>query len=220
VSADDRLLGQLAAVARQQQAQDPPAELMAADPARQEALVDVVLGKSSGDRPPLAGQLLAPMRRRLGRWIAGLVLPLAAAAGIALWWRMSPPPLPPYTATVTGGVSEVRGPEDPGAPLVIEGDAPVQVILRPERATTVTVGAAAFWVRGDEVRAWSDAHPERSAAGAFLLRGRAERPFGPGPGFLLLVVAPAGEVPRALDAARLRAPSPGWRVVRHPVVWR
>ncbi len=219
MSADDRLLQSLAGVAREQRGVAVPPELSRPDPARRESLVDVVVAataaSTSSGRP-----MVMPVRRRVGRWLAGLAVPIAVAAAVVVWVRAPGVDLPSYVATVTGGVSERRGSPSEGAPLIVEQGTAVQIILRPAVATSAPVDARAFWVRQERVQVWGGAEVERSASGAFLFRGLAERPFGPGPGALVMVVAPAGELRGVIEAARLQHPPSRWRVVRRPLVWR
>jgi hypothetical protein len=226
VSADDGLLKSLAAVAREQQAATVPAELGRPDPARQEQLVEVVVAATTARQAPPgpARQMTIPPRRRLGRWLAGLALPVAVAAGVAIWMRGTGPELPSYVASVTGGVSERRGAVPGGATLVLDAGTPVQVIVRPAVVTSAVVEARAFWVRQEQAepqaQVWAGARIERSPTGSFLVSGPAERPFGPGPGSLVVVVAPAGELGAVIEPATLQHPPARWRVMRHPLVWR
>jgi hypothetical protein len=230
MSADDRLLETLGALAREQESEAAPAELLRPlDPERRERLVDQTLaglaatpGERTSPRSPAEVGPPTPIRRRLGRWLAGFTVPLAVTAGVLLWLRA--PALPSYLAAVTGGVAELRGPpaaSDPLTPVRLAPGAPLEIVLRPE--TAVRGGspeARVFFVRDDRFAPWRPAIADHAASGAFLFRGLVESPFGPGPGEMVMVVAPAGALAAVVDAKLLRTPPARWRVVRQSVRWQ
>jgi hypothetical protein len=222
---EDRLLRSLGTLAREQDAEQPPAALLPPlHPAAHGRLVDEILGTAVPAPRPLAVAtegVAVRAQRRLGRWLAALLVPAAVAAGATLWLHAAPPPLPGYEATVTGGVSETRSAPPPStAPILLDPGSPLEVVLRPQTEVPRSLEARAFWARADDLRPWTEAEVDHSPRGAFRFRGRAPRPFGPGPGHLVLVVAPPGQLPATIDASSLRSPPRVWRVVRQPVHWR
>lgn len=230
---DDRMLEALAGLAREQQGDEPPAELLAppADHVKARIVDDALLALGGA---PLAAptQARAPVAadppgllRRL-RWLFAVGVPVAAAAAAVV--LLAPggdraPALPRYAMEIRGGVAELRsGAGTPAeAPLVLAPGSSVELVLRPATAATGDVEARVFWVQGGQARRWN-AQVQRSDEGAFLVRGPAERPFGPGPGAdegeLVAVVARPGSLPD--EAGVTGTPRPGWQVFRRAVSWR
>jgi hypothetical protein len=229
MSDDDRLLRALGQLAREQEAQQPPADLLRPPaPAAQERVVGAVLAQLAGAAAPAAPAIAPPAavpaaRRRRWRWTLGLLVPLAAAAaGVVLWMRADPgAALPAYAMTVAGGVAEYRaaGAGDDGKPLALAAGAPLEVVLRPAIPARGTPGLRLFWVRGGQVRRWA-VEPQRSPEGALRVRAPAEAPFGPGPGELVAIVARPDLLPDAIAVEALAAPADGWQILRRPVDWR
>jgi hypothetical protein len=176
-----------------------------------------------------AGRARARIVRMLIVAAAGLIVGAVGVRSQRQRVPAPPPPPPPrgptlpaYVMNIAGGKVELRS-TAPGeayvAPVVLEGEARLEVVVRPEREVTERVDIRLFWVKGDGVRAWQiTGEPGRFSD--LRYRGSAERPFGAGEGELVAVVSAAGDIPAEPPVAWLRAPPPHWRVPRQNVLWR
>lgn len=190
------------------------------DAAFVDALVDqVAAGRSRPGAPaPAAVSDLARHRqRRTRRLLASTsTIGLAAAAAITIFFtsRGRLRPLPEFEVTLTGGMADERGRDDPGAASGrrFAPDSEIDLVLRPATALTSDLAASAF-VRAHGPGA---ARPVRSLtlpvlvsnAGAVRLAGPVARIFaGAGDRVSLIVVLQTGPDPdRALRIADGREP--------------
>jgi hypothetical protein len=172
----------------------------------QARVVNEIAGELAKARPEMESQKtrgrLLPFRpatlRRVG-WLTAA----AAAAGLFLLLR-SPatmPPLPDYTAELSGGIKTFRGEEATEPQVFAPGDR-FQLILRPK---TETLGkgleAQCFLLRGRELRRLG-VESEIAPIGSVRLEGLLDRDLSPGIWTLLAIVGRQSEMP---DAAALRS---------------
>jgi hypothetical protein len=193
------------------------------DRATQAALAG--LGKATpvtgtGDSPASVVPLHAPPRRRM-LWA---LVPMAAAAGIALW-AMRPPPagrLAEYGLELTGGLADTRS-DDPAArsaPKLGPG-ARLNLVLRPTRESNRPVVAQAWLARDGKLQAWPVV-PEISPAGAVRIAGSFEAlglgGLAPGEWEAVVVVAPTDHLPDEAEIAATLTDAPPsdapWRLQR------
>ncbi len=154
------------------------------------------LGKTAAEAKPKETRArLLPFRpvtlRRAG-WLTAA----AAAAGLFLLLRgpASMPPLPVYTAELSGGIKTFRGEESPpsGPPLFIPGSQ-VTLVVRPEHAVTGEVDAQAFLARGAEWIVWGPRIEIHD--GSVRFQGELGREIQPGEWRLWAVVGRPGKLP-------------------------
>lgn len=231
---EDRLLSELADLARQRDGLDERWDRLAAGTlaAEEEAELRALAETSPEAREaweafrPLGPEFQARVVDKIAAgqrawwvfpfspavWFRGLVTAAAAAAVLLL---VVPPdaPLPDYQiASVKGGSSETRG-EQPRdfAP----GDR-IQAVLRPETASRTRVEAQLFLLRDGELRPL-EAQSE-TAGGSVKMNGKLDRDLQPGTWTLWAVVGRPGELPDPAElqslAARSQARGEDWRAVR------
>jgi hypothetical protein len=128
--------------------------------------------------------------RRVG-WLTAA----AAAAGLFLLLR-SPAPLPPlpaYTAELSGGIQTFRGEERPPGPPVFALGSTVTLVVRPQQPVTGEVEARAFLARGAKWIPW-ESRIEISN-GSVRLRGELGRKILPGDRGIWVVIGRPGKIP-------------------------
>jgi hypothetical protein len=211
----DSLLRKLGQLAREQDGEAPPAELLSAhgDAARAR-----IVERALGALAPAPRAVRARSRKRL---FFAFALPLAGAAALlVLVPRARPPgaPLPAYALEVSGGVAEVRG-TPPAGPLLLEAGARVELRLRPQHPIDGAADARLFWRAGRDLRRWP-VRAQMSPEGVLRVIAPAESPFGPGDGEIIAVVARPDTLPEQTDLATLEAGRAGWQILRWPVRWR
>jgi hypothetical protein len=185
--------------------------------------------QSAEDAPPLAeslreqmvsralSELETPRKTAPRRWAprAPRVLlagGLALAAALALWVSTRSDALPGYRLTVHGGTTEWRASGDRPTADRIEAraDGALEILVRPETPVARPLEARAFAL-GDGAQ--RDLPVEISSQGVARVAGPVEALFGaaaPSTWQVVVVIGPAGDVPRSLDEARARA---GLRIV-------
>lgn len=182
-----------------------------ADEATRAATLDAVLGSSN------VVSLQAARARRSSRW---LVPALGAAAAAALLvvvmpWSSrqdgdaeAPEIVAPlgvaYELELTGGFARTRAAHDPvptEAPLELTGQAPLELIVRPEVSLPpgVQPDVVVFAMQGPDVRRLT-IEPEVLSTGVIRVRGRVSDVLGlpPGTWTLAVVVGPRGRLPETL----------------------
>jgi hypothetical protein len=138
---------------------------------------------------------VVPIRKNT-RWVAASVVVFAAAAAFAVYVTRPEPKQasPHYAMVVSGGDKELRGKDDaaPTEVRVLSPDSRLEVVLRPETASTMPVIAVAFVVR-DGAAKKANVAPEVSGDGAvrFAATASALFPGETGERGVLLLVAPA-----------------------------
>jgi hypothetical protein len=165
-----------------------------------------------GVKSSATGARVLPWRR--AAWVA---LPLAAAAGLAVWiGRSSPEPVamttagaPDYVLSVTGGDRAQRSNAPRGAGLVeLQGDSKLELVVRPSAPVSGPVTVRAFLVQGGVARAWAP-RMDHSSDGVVRVTGTAAELLGGAPGTwdVAFAVGPADSVPAdpAVIAAALGA---------------
>lgn len=191
--------------------------------AEQATFVDRILAPAPS---PARIPVLAPRSSRRG--VAMAFSGVALAAGITLLLVLPgrgafsplPSPLPDYSITLLGEQTE-RGPAM-ATPLPVFGPgSEIDLVLRPDTATTGAIAARAFIVRGGVVEAWTPPM-EISSSGSVRIAGSFEAVFRgipPGPVELALAVGRPGSIPddmSVVSPASAGASAPGeraWRLV-------
>ncbi len=154
---------------------------------------------SAAKKAELAQKVIAPQNKvvRLIRW--PWITALAASIMFAAIFLRSPDheTLPPYTLSISSGAMDSRSEQITALP-VFERDTTLQLILRPDRATTSAPGHRAFLVRGDRWMPWA---PPASIdpSGAILVEGQTSELLAvePGEWTIVFVLAPADDVENA-----------------------
>jgi hypothetical protein len=198
-----------------------------------ERIVQRILSAQQG-ATPISSAAEAPAkrtalssRRRLLIGTTGLV---AAAAVVAIWLRSASerPPLPGYTVSAEGGVTDVRG--DDSGPRV--GDptttrvhrmrpfSELVVTVRPDTDASGAIVARSFVTQAADV---SEVHPafRSSPSGTIQLSVRGADLAGRrlGPAVLRVVVGRRAAIERLEPSRLLGAPSgPDWRVLTVPLL--
>lgn len=150
-----------------------------------------------------------PATLRFAGWRAAATV---AAAGLLLVVRgpATMPPLPLYTAQLSGEVQAFRGEPGPatGPQLFVPGSR-LSLVVRPERPVAGEVEARGFLARGAEIAPWQPApRLDISAHGVVRLQGTIgeEIRLRPGPSRVWIVVGRRGKIPPASELlAALRA---------------
>ncbi len=146
----------------------------------------------------------APGRRV---WLVAIAGPLAAAALVVLYLRLSPGPeplvmVPEYSLELTGGDRATRSATPAqGGPVELHRSSHLEIVLRPTTAVKGPIVVRAFLVSdgGADARAW-DVPMQRSTDGAVRIAGDA--------GTLLGVPAGAWDLVFTLSAEGATAPDP------------
>jgi hypothetical protein len=161
-----------------------------------------------------------PATWRLAGWLGAAAV---AASGLFLVVRgpAAPPPLPLYSAKLSGGIQTLRGASSPAAgPQLFAPGSRLKLVVSPEYPVAGEVEARALLARGAEIVPWPLApRPDISVQGAVLLQGTIGEDIRlpPGPSRVWIVVGlqgkipPAGELVTALRAGRMH--NHHWRAV-------
>jgi len=163
----------------------------------------------------------APRPRRRSR-IVTTALALGLVAGGVMLAVVGPPfrgeGLPPYQLEVTGGTETTRGAArpDPEAPIVLRGNATLELVLRPQKPYPSPVTARVFLVVGRQESVWS-ATMEVAPSGAVHLVGPVPVPPAPGEGELLVVLSRPADLPAHPPTSIERR---DLIVLRRPIIWR
>jgi hypothetical protein len=216
----DSLLRKLGQLAREQDTEAPPAELLSANP---EAAQARIAEKAVAALAPKVRPARAAQPRPFARYFFALFVPLAGAAALVLLIprsaRQPGAPLPAYGLEVSGGVAEVRAATPVAAPLVLEPGVRVELRLRPKQAVEGPVDARLYWRSGRDLRRWP-VRAQVSAEGVLRVIAPAESPFGPGEGEVIAIVARPAALPDQVDLATLENGRADWQILRWAVRWR
>lgn len=236
ITEEDRLLSELADLAREEEAERSRLDerwdrlaagtLTAAEEAELRALAESSpeardaweafqpLGPGFQARVAdrIAAELPGPRKARVLPFptarIGGWLTAAAAAAAILAVLLRPAAPLPGYEISVTGGASAVRG-EQIEEPDLAPGDA-LQVRLRPETASRGRLEARLFLLRDGELR-HLDAQSEIDRGGAVKMSAVLDPDLRPGTWTLWAVVGRPGDLP---DPAELQSLAAGDEVRR------
>jgi hypothetical protein len=163
---DDRLMKELARVAREEGAtEDPRARdlLRPFSPAEMDAMV----ARSAA----ALGNAQPKQRARRPAFIA-LAGGLALAAGVALFLTRPPDDVvasTTYDLVIEGAARSSRSSApSPAGPIEVARDGHLTLVVRPDHPTHAAATAVVMLVHGDDVRAW-DVGPQRSDEGAFRI---------------------------------------------------
>lgn len=214
---DDRLLGALGALVREQDAALPEGdeEALHLDPAEADAMFAVVLGAMQAEPEPEEAApepLRFPTRRLM---VGGLVVAVAAAA--ALFFLRGGATLPTYELTAGAGEQAQRSEAVKGERAVYAPGSRVHLVARPAQTVDGPVSARLYlWKDGNHTAL--EAPLRVSPQGAVKLDAQvgAGLALPPGEAELRLLIKPADL--RTPDAELLEAgdPSPA-RVLVHPI---
>jgi hypothetical protein len=200
----------------------------------QARVVDALAGELQRTAPAVEARepraRLLPFRHltpRFAGWLAAAAAAAVAAAGLLLVVRgpAAMPPLPLYSAELSGGIRTLRGAPGPAAgPQLFAPGSRLSLVVRPERPVAGEVEARSFLARGAEIvpLQQSPQAPQApqappappaprldiSAAGVVRLQGTIgeEIRLRPGPSRVWIVVGRRGKIPAAGElAAALRA---------------
>lgn len=181
----------------------------------QARVVNVLAGELEGPAPnvaPREPRRLLPFRPATFRLAGWLTAAAGVAASLLLLLRgfSTMPPLPVYTAELSGGVRAFRGEPGPSTrPLVFAPGSTLSLVVRPEHTVTGDVEARAFLAQGAEIVPWEpEPRLDISANGVVRLQGTIGREIKlqPGPLRVWIVVGWRGKIPRTSELmAELRA---------------
>jgi hypothetical protein len=131
-------------------------------------------------------------RSRPARIAAAVAIPLAMAAGVALWVASSPPATDPpsaYDLTILAGTNPMRSvPGDASADVTLSRGAFFQAVARPTAPSKGAVAARALIVRDGHARPWPVAL-DVSSEGAVKIAGPAASLFPETAGAYEIVIA-------------------------------
>jgi hypothetical protein len=145
-----------------------------------------------------------PATRRFAGWLAAATV---AATGLLLVVRgpARMPPLPLYSAQLSGGIRTLRGGPGPATgPQLFAPGSRLSLVVRPEHPVAGEVEARALLARGDDIVSWQPApRLEISAHGVVRLQGTIgeEIRLQPGPSRVWIVVGRRGKIPPAGELA-------------------
>lgn len=212
---DLKLLGALAREQEQSEREEEARLLEDAKRSLTDAQVDRFLDAAV---PPT--KVLPLKRRAPANVLVALGAAAAIAAGIAIYIqsRTTSAEPPRYAMVVTGGDQPVRG--DGGPSNTISRGARVTIELRPDRAATEPIAAAAFLLREGDARTVT-ASVAVANTGAVRIDGARSELFGDAVGSwdLVVFVGAREALPRDAAAAKLArsATDPRVRVVATPL---
>lgn len=158
--------------------------------------------KSTGAREGRRPRVLPFRPFRLAGWLTAAA---AAAAGLVLLLRgpnpATMPPLPLYSAELSGGTRTSRGEEGPSTePQELAPGDRFQVVLRPETRTEgADLEARCFLLRGRDLRRL-ETQSQVDPGGAVKMEGSIGRELEPGDWTLWAVVGRQGELPDPADS--------------------
>lgn len=185
---------------------------------------DRILAEQASERSRPAVSRHAPGRPFL--WAAAALV----LAAVGAWWLLGPgssyPPLPAYTASLSGGAQALRG-DSAATPrqVFVQGNL-FQLLLRPDEAVPGPLKTTAFFKTGTRIIPWRPA-VEAAESGSLRVSGRVgqELRLPAGEAELLIAVGRPRRLPTGPELAgllareeRLRRPS--WSAWRFPVEYK
>jgi hypothetical protein len=181
------------------------------DAAAQDRFADAALAALARPTEQRGARVL-PFRR-----IALWVVPLAAAAALAVFLLRPGSDLPTYRMEAGQGDRALRGAEVEAAAVPrYEPGSRLEIVLRPAKAVEGPVAARGFVRRGDDVTPWA-VEPEVAPGGAVRVAGPIDALLPGVTGEVELWIA-VGRPAALPDADAVRATPRGWQLLRYRLV--